>query len=85
MEIVVTPHARERLQRRMLEWHWVEAAIRHPDWWVPDPVDASLERRFRVIPEMGNRVLRVVVCPLPSEACRLVTAFFDREARVPTK
>jgi len=44
---------------------------------LPDPTDATLERRYRKISEHGNRVLRVVVntTVVPE---RVVSVYFDR-------
>jgi hypothetical protein len=61
---------------------WLERAVREPDWTEPDPDDATLERRFRSIPEFGNRHLRAVCRELP-DATLIVTVFFDRKARRP--
>jgi len=59
---------------------WVEATVMQPQRRDPDPHDAALERLYRAIPQMGNRVLRVVVCWSSAEECRVVTAFPDRNA-----
>jgi hypothetical protein len=45
-----------------------------------DPTDADAKHALKVIPEMGNRVLRVVynetVAPV-----RIISVFFDRSMR----
>ncbi len=45
-----------------------------------DPKDATVERRFRRIPEYGGRVLRVAVTTA-IEANRVVSVFFDRQMK----
>jgi hypothetical protein len=80
MKIVLTQHALEQLERRRISVEWVEATVMQPQRRDPDPHDAALERLYRAIPQMGNRVLRVVVCWSSAEECRVVTAFPDRNA-----
>ena len=48
-----------------------------PELKVPDPTDATLERRYRKIPEHENRVLRVVVNTTVAPE-RVVSVYFDR-------
>jgi hypothetical protein len=48
----------------------------------PDPRRPGVERRFRAIPEYGNRVLRVA-CYETVVEIRILTVFFDRDARRP--
>ena len=45
-----------------------------------DPDDATVERRFRRIPEFGGRVLRVAV-NTTVEPNRVVSVFFDRKMK----
>jgi len=45
-----------------------------------DPKDATVERRFRRIPEYGGRVLRVAV-NTAVEPNRVVSVFFDRQMK----
>lgn len=59
---------------------WVERTVREPEWTRPDPRRVGVERRFRSIPEFGNRVLRVV-CYETALEIRILTVFFDRTAR----
>jgi hypothetical protein len=54
--------------------------LNEPLMCVPDPDDASLERRYRPIPEYEGRVLRVVI-NLSVEPVRVVSVFFDRKMR----
>jgi hypothetical protein len=46
----------------------------------PDPDDATVERRFRRIPEFSGRVLRVAV-NTTVEPNRVVSVFFDRKMK----
>ncbi len=46
---------------RHIPVEWMERALAQPELKLPDPMDATLERRYRKIPEHENRVLRVVV------------------------
>ena len=80
--LVLSRHAETVLVERGLDMSWVRLALDQPDWREPDPSDPALERRFRVIPERGARILRVV-CKEDDDSIRLVTAFFDRRARKP--
>jgi len=47
---------------------------------VIDPHDAAVERRFRRIPEFGDRVLRVAV-NTTVDPLRVVSVFFDRRMK----
>jgi Domain of unknown function (DUF4258) len=82
VELELSEHARLRIEQRKLDPRWIEQVIRCPEWREPEPSDPALERRFGRIAEMGGRVLRVVILPISSERCRVVTLFFDRGARV---
>ncbi len=78
--IVLTAHARLRLQSRGIDPRWIEMTVREPEWVERDPVDPAVERRFRTIPEFGNRVLRVASVETNSNV-RVISAMFDRNAR----
>ena len=81
MHYVLTIHAAQVLEERDIPLAWLERAIEHPEWVMPDPRDPSVQRHFRRIPEFGNRVLRVAV-NTAVEPARVVSIFFDRNARV---
>jgi hypothetical protein len=51
-----------------------------PELVLPDPDDATVERRYRKIPEFGGRVLRVAV-NTKVEPNRVVSVFFDRKMK----
>jgi len=80
--VVYSTHARTAMRERALEKAWLEAAVFEPDWRLPDPVDADVERRFKPVPERDGRVMRVAVVETDDEI-RIITAFFDRRARKP--
>jgi uncharacterized protein YuzE len=61
MTYELTQHARDVLAERHIPVAWLERALREPELKQPDPADATLERRYRKIPEHENRVLRLVV------------------------
>lgn len=77
MNYELTQHARDVLAERNIPIEWLERALREPELKKPDPLDATLERRYRKIPERENRVLRVVVntTVVPE---RVVSVYFDR-------
>jgi uncharacterized DUF497 family protein len=81
-KLVLTEHAEDALIERELDLNWIERAVRDPSWTVPDPRRPGVERRFRAIPEFGGRILRVACYETASEI-RIVTVFFDRNARRP--
>jgi hypothetical protein len=73
-------HASEALKEREISVEWVERTIRDPQVVEPDIWDPDLERRYRVIPENANRVLRVVV-KATVEPLVIISVFFDRRMR----
>lgn len=75
-------HARTAMHERELDEALVQAAAYNPQWRLPDPDRPQIERRFIVVPERDNRVLRVAVLENEQEI-RIITAFFDRRARKP--
>lgn len=68
------------LAEREILLEWLERTLCEPAWHETDPNDASLERRYRSIPEYSGRVLRVVV-NVTVEPVRVVSVFFDRRMR----
>lgn len=77
-----TRHAETVMLERKISRAWVENAVLNPDWIEPEPADSAVERRFCIIRENGNRVLRVV-CVETAVDIRIISAFFDRKARKP--
>jgi uncharacterized DUF497 family protein len=71
------------MAERQLRVEWVEATVHSPAWQEPDPVDATVQRRFAVIADRGDRILRVVCVETDTEF-RVLSAFLDRRAKRPT-
>jgi len=69
----------ERMAKFGLKAEWVEKAVRSPDWTELDP-QPGVERRFRVTPEYGGRVLRMA-CVEEKDHIRVVSVFPDRNAK----
>jgi hypothetical protein len=69
-----------RLERRQIRPEWIAAALQSPDRTDPDKFDPAVRHALKKIPEMDNRVLRVVynssVQPL-----RVISVHFDRRLR----
>ena len=80
MKFELTKHARKAIAERAIPVEWVERTLSAPELSRPDPDDASVERRFRRIPEFGGRVLRVAV-NTAVEPNRVVSVFFDRKMK----
>lgn len=78
--VVLTTHARLRSRDRNIDPKWIEEAAREPEWVQPDPTDPAVERRFRSIPQFGDRILRVAAVETNS-SIRVISAMFDRNAR----
>ena len=77
--LIFTFHAPARMAQREIAAEWIERTVRDPAWTEPDPNDPQAERRYRHIPERGDRVLRVVVVET-ANAVRVITVTFDRGA-----
>jgi hypothetical protein len=78
--IALTAHARIRLQNRRIDPKWIEETVFDPEWIEAEPNDATIERRFRAIPQFGGRVLRVA-CVETNSSIRVISVMFDRNAR----
>jgi len=79
MNLHYTSHAMKRLAKRRLKPEWIERIVANPQLVEPDPEDAGLEHRLGVLPELDNRVLRVIVSR--SEPTRVITAFPDHSMK----
>jgi uncharacterized DUF497 family protein len=77
-----TRHAATSAFEREVSIEWIEKAVFQPEWTMPDPADPDLERRYATVDDFGGRVLRVV-CYENDQEVRIVTLFFDRNARRP--
>ncbi len=80
MTYMLTEHARDALQKRGIRVEWLERTLVAPQSCAPDEMDAELEHRLAVIPEFGNRVLRVIVNTRVDPE-RVITVYFDRRMR----
>jgi hypothetical protein len=81
LKLHFTVHAENMLAERNIDRHWVEAALVEPDWTEPD-LNPDRKRAFRAIAQAGGKILRVVFTENSGEF-RIVTAFFDRNAKRP--
>lgn len=79
MSLIFTKHAVARLAKRGLERAWVERVVNQPTRVEPDPTDPALEHRYGPVPELANRVLRVIVSRQTPR--RIITAHLDRNMK----
>jgi hypothetical protein len=56
-----------------------ESVVSHPARIEPDEVDPTLEHLLAAVPELANRVLRVIVSI--DEPKRVITAHVDRKLK----
>lgn len=80
MKYELTKHAEKVLAEREIAAEWMKRTLSSPELGLLDPDDATVERRFRRIPEFGGRVLRVAV-NTTVEPNRIVSVFFDRKMK----
>lgn len=80
MAVVLTYHGLLRLEERGIALEWVERTVLAPESIVPDPTQPGALRAYRVVPERGSRVLRVVYVE-EAGTQRVLTVFFDRSKR----
>ncbi len=78
--LLFTHHAPNRMRERSIAAEWLERTVHEPEWVEPDRGDPTVERRFRTIPEYGDRVLRVA-CVETETHIRVISVHFDRRAR----
>ena len=76
MKLIYTQHAVQRMNKRQLKAEWVERAVTEPTRIEPDENDATLEHHLSAVPELANRVLRVIVSK--DEPKRVISLFLDR-------
>ncbi|WP_342453185.1 DUF4258 domain-containing protein [Jiella mangrovi] len=74
-------HAIDSIEERKLDPEWVIRTVEAPDWIADDPRPGRT-RYYKAIPEFGGRILRVV-CFEDERERRIITIFFDRDARRP--
>jgi hypothetical protein len=76
MNLIYTKHALLRMAKRKLREEWIERVVGNPSRIEPDEVDSTLEHRLAAVPELANRVLRVIVSK--DEPKRIITTHLDR-------
>jgi Domain of unknown function (DUF4258) len=79
MKLIYTEHVLRRMAKRQLRAEWIERVVDSPARIEPDEVDATLEHRLATVPELANRVLRVIVSK--DEPRRVITAHLDRKLK----
>ena len=67
------------MAKRQLQREWVERVVTSPARIEPDENDAVLEHRLAAVPELANRVLRVIVSK--DEPKRVITVHLDRNLK----
>jgi len=80
MRFELTQHAKDALVKRGISMEWLERAVKSPDHTETDATDPTLQHRLAVIPENGDRVLRVII-NLNMTPVRIVTLYFDRKMK----
>ncbi len=76
MNLIYTEHARQRMVKRQLQQKWIEQVIATPAMIEADNTDAELEHRLGCVPELADRVLRVI--DSITEPMRVITMHLDR-------
>ena len=76
MSLIYTEHALLRMKKRQLQAEWIERVVANPKRIEPDNSDNSLEHRLATVPELANRVLRVIVSK--DEPRRVISVYLDR-------
>lgn len=77
---ILTDHARARISERNIQLEWIERTISTPDLIELDSEDPTKRHAFKVIPEYGDRVLRVIYNE-SSIPWSIISAYFDRSRR----
>ena len=79
--IKFSKHTADEMAGRGILHSYIEAALTSPDRVMQDATDPALTRSYKIIPEFGNRVLRVVHRP-DGDDIFVVTAHWDRGAKL---
>ena len=77
MEYTLSTHAAATIRERNIRAEWIAATLSAPAATEFDPDDPTLIHALCVIPEFGERVLRVIY-NRTKQPPHVVTAFFDR-------
>jgi len=75
-------HVVREMEKRGIVLAYIEAALAAPDRVMVDPTDADLTRSYKAIAGFGNRILRVVHRPEGGADTFIITAHWDRGARL---
>ena len=76
MDPVYTQHALARMGKRQIKQEWVDRVLRNPESIQADGIDPTLQHRLAKVPELANRVLRVIVSV--DQPMRIITVYIDR-------
>jgi hypothetical protein len=76
----LTAHAARQIERRKIDFAWLQTALDDPDEERSDAEDPTIRHRLKRIEEMDGRVLRVLYNQ-EADPIRIVSAFFDRRLR----
>jgi hypothetical protein len=68
------------IDEREIPLSLIERVLDCPELIIPDRDDAQLEHRLKIIPELENRVLRVLINP-KAVPIKIITLYFDRTMR----
>ncbi len=79
MKLIYTEHTPQRMAKRQLREEWIERVVENTSRIEPDETDPTLEHRLAIVPELANRVLRVIVSK--AEPKRVITAHLDRKMK----
>jgi hypothetical protein len=79
--VKLSKHTADEMAGRGILLSYIEAALTAPDRVAADPTDPALSRSCKIIPEFGNRVLRVVH-RRRGDNIFVVTAHWDRGAKL---
>ena len=77
MEYTLSEHADITIRERKIDREWIERALTSPGRTAPDRDDPTATHVMIVIPENGNRVLRVIYNHTKNPI-HLITVYFDR-------
>jgi Domain of unknown function (DUF4258) len=79
--VKLSKHTADEMEERSILLSYIEAALTSPDRVARDATDPALSRSYKVIPEFGNRVIRVIHRPDGGDIF-VVTAHWDRGAKL---
>lgn len=77
MKYTLSTHATTTIRERNIRVEWISVTLAGPIATEVDPDDPTLTHALRVIPEFGERLLRVIY-NRTKQPPHVVTAFFDR-------